>query len=185
MMPWELPTSLEVNGRKWEIRTDYRDVLRIISAFEDPDLESGGKMYVCLRILYKKFDDMSSEDYQDAYGKAVEFIDNGAGEKKRGPRTMDWEQDAMLLFPAVNKAAGFEVRSVDYLHWYTFLGYFLEIRDSVYATVVGLRQKRAKGKKLEKSEKEFWDSNADICVIKPRLSEEERAEKDRLKSLLG
>ena len=126
---------------------------------------------------------MPRELYQAAYDAAMAFIDRG-GDGRPGPRTMDWTQDAPLIFPAVNRVAGFEVRAVDYLHWWTFLGYFMEIRDSTYATVLSLRQKKARGRRLEKHEKEFWQQNAEICRLKSRLTEAEAAEKARLEAIL-
>lgn len=184
-MIWELPTSLTVNGADWEIRTDFRDILKILVAFEDPELEPEEKEYVCLYILYVDFDQIPKDSYTAAYKAALQFIDNGMEGESGAPRTMDWEQDAKILFPAVNHVAGFEVRSAEYLHWWTFTGYFMEIKDSVYANVLGLRQKKAKGKKLEKWEREFWNSNRRICVLSTKLTEEEQAEKDRLKAILG
>lgn len=184
-MIFDLPTSLEVAGKEYEIRTDYRDILNIIQAFEDPDLEPEEKQYVCLYILYKDFEMLPQDDYTEAYKKAIEFMDNGAEGEKHAPKTMDWEQDATILFPAVNHVAGYEVRSVDYLHWWTFTGFFMEIKDSVYAQVLNLRQKKAKGKKLEKWEQEFWRSNKNMCVLKEKLTAEEQAEKDRLNAILG
>ena len=185
-MIWELPTSLEVNGREWDIRTDYRDVLNVLIAFEDPDLKPFEKQYVCLVALYEDFDSMDKEDYAAAYEAAIGFIDGCMGSKtKSHAKTMDWEQDANLIFPAVNKVAGTEVRAIPYLHWWTFTGYFMEIHDSVFASVLSVRQKKAKGKKLEKNEEEFWKSNQAICVLKPKLSKEEEAEKERLRKLVG
>lgn len=185
MMVWELPTHLEVGGASCPIRTDYRDILKILIAFADPDLAAEDKMYVCLRILYLTLDDLPREKYPEAYEAAIRFIDNDADPQPRqGPRTMDWEQDAPLLFPAVNRAAGYEVRTAEYLHWWTFLGYFMEIKDSVYASVLGLRQKKAKGKKLEKWEKEYWQANKKICQLDQKLTEEEKEEKERLNALL-
>lgn len=180
---FELPTALEFGGRSWAIRTDYREVLTILAAFEDPKLEAGDRAYVCLNNLYEDFGEMPRELYQAAYDAAVAFIDRGS-DGKPGPRTMDWIQDAPLIFPAVNRAAGFEVRAVDYLHWWTFLGYFMEIRDSTYATVLSLRQKKARGKRLEKHEREFWQQNAGICRLRSRLTEAEAAEKERLEAIL-
>lgn len=186
-MIWDLPTSLEVGGREYDIRTDYRDILRIICAYEDPDLENREKVLVCLQVLYEDFEEMPKEDYEEALKKATEFIDHGARQKKdANVRTMDWEQDADLLFPAVNASAGREVREMEYLHWWTFLGFFMSIdRKSTYATVLQLRTKKAKGKKLEKSEREFWNSNQDICKIRKKLSQEEIAERERLNALLN
>lgn len=184
-MIFDLPTSLEVSGEEYAIRSDFRDVLRILLAFDDPELPANEKEYICLYLLYVDFERIPAEDYAEAYKAAVRFIDNGAENDGHSPRTMDWEQDANLLFPAINSVAGYEVRSVEYLHWWTFTGYFMEIKDSIYSTVLQLRSKKAKGKKLEKSEREFWQANRKICALRPKLTEEEQAERDRLKAILN
>lgn len=183
----ELPTSVEVNGHTHPIRTDFRDVLTVITAFNDPDLEDKEKLFFCLYVMYEDFDELSPEDYQDAYTQVTRFIDCGELPKEGSahPRLMDWEQDERILFPAINSVAGFEVRSSTYIHWWTFMGYFMEIREGVFSQVLSLRQKRAKGKKLEKWEQEFWRSNKDLCTLQPKLTREEKEEKDRLNALLG
>ena len=183
-MVFDLPTAVEFGGREWAIETDYRQVLRVLAAYEDPDLSDAEKVMVCLYNLYVDFEEIPREQLQAAYDAATAFIDNGnVGEQ--GPRTMDWTQDAALIFPAVNKAAGFEVRGVPYMHWWTFLGLFMEIKDSVYSTVLGLRQTRARGKKLEKWEKEYWAQNRRLCELRPRYTEDELAEQARLEAILG
>lgn len=182
----ELPEALTVGEKDYKIRTDYRDVLRIIQAFNDPELETREKLFVCLYILYEDFDDIPHDAYEEAYKQAVWFMDVGEDpeEAKPAARVMDWEQDEKILFPAINTAAGYEVRSVQHLHWWTFMGYFMEIHDGVFAQVLSLRQKRAKGKKLEKWEQEYWSSNKRLCVLHSKLTEEEKQAKDRLKALL-
>lgn len=180
----DLPRRLEVNGRKYSIRTDYRDILKILAAFSDPELEDSEKVYVCLLILFMDFKHMRRDDMEAAFAAAVRFIDGGAepGKKKRpSPRTMDWEQDEGLLFPAINKVAGREVRSLKYVHWWTFLGWFMEISEGVYSSVLSLRQKKyVKRKKLEKWEQEYWDANKDICELKPKYTEAEKAAQKRI-----
>ncbi|MCM1508686.1 MAG: bacteriophage Gp15 family protein [Ruminococcus flavefaciens] len=181
----ELPKSLEIQGRKYRIRTHFQDVLKIISAFNDPEFEDKDKMYICLTILFIDFESMSPDLYEDAFKAAIKFIDCGAeGNDKKQLHIMDWEQDENIMFPAINKVAGFETRRVKYLHWWTFIGYYMEISEGVFSTVLSLRAKKAKHKKLEKYEREYWNANKDICVIKPRLSAEEQAAKERLKALL-
>lgn len=182
----DLPTSLTVNGRRFAIRTDFRDILNIISAFNDPELEDSEKLFVCLFTLYKNFDGLKKEDYEEAYKEALRFIDCGKGKNPDGkqPRVMDWEQDEQILFPAINSVAGCEIRAKKYVHWWTFVGYFMEIHEGVFSQVVSIRQKKAKGKKLEKWESEFWRSNKDLCVIKQKLSKKEQEERDRLNALL-
>lgn len=184
-MIFDLPTTVEFGGRQWDINTDYRDILTVLIALGDDELSNEEKAYVCLYNLYPDFESIPQELLQDAFNAALDFVDRGNKETSHGPRTMDWEQDAAILFPAINRSAGCEVRSLDYLHWWTFIGYFMEIKDTTYSTILSLRQKKARGKKLEKWEKEYWSSNKDLCVLKPKETDDDRAEKERLKKLLG
>lgn len=184
-MIFDLPKALEFGGRTWAINTDFRDVLRTLTAFEDPNLTDGEKAFICLHNTYPALKEIPQGLMQAAFDAAVDFIDHGSDSDGPSPRTMDWTQDAALIFPAVNRAAGFETRSAEYIHWWTFLGYFMEIKDSTYATVLGLRSKKAHGKKLEKEERDFWMRNRNICELKTRYTDEELAEQARLKSIIG
>lgn len=179
----ELPRTVSVRGKERDVRTDFRDILKIVTAFNDPELEDNEKVYICLFIFYEDFSDLSSDDYEEAFKEALRFIDRDA--ESDVPSVMDWEQDEAIMFPAINKVAGFETRTAEYVHWWTFMGYYMEISDGVFSNVLSIRLKKAKGKKLEKWEREFWTSNKNICVLKAKLSEEEQAEKDRINALLG
>ena len=184
-MSFELPRTLDYGHGPRAIRADFRVALDILAAFDDPELSETEKAYICLHNLYEDFERMPPEEYAEAYRAAVAFIDHGAGGDGGGLRTVDWEQDAPLLFPAVNRVAGYEVRDAAFLHWWTFLGMFMEIRESVYATVLSLRQKKARGVKLERWEQDFWRRNAGICRLRLRLTEAEKEEKERLRAVLG
>ncbi len=187
-MVGDLPRKVDVNGNEYAIRTDFRDILKIITAFNDPNLEDNEKVYICLYIFYEEFESIPKADYEAAFKAAIRFIDNSTedpDESKNIPHIMDWEQDEAIMFPAINKVAGYETRSAKYIHWWTFLGYYMEISDGIYSNVLNIRMKKAKHKPLEKWEREFWSSNKKICVLKTRLSNEEQAAKDRLNALLG
>lgn len=187
---WRLPTKLNINGVDWNIRTDFRVVLDILSAINDPDLEDDEKWLACLAILYEDFDKMPASDFLEACKQAKTFIDMGQEEKEdKGkpskPRVMDWEQDAQLIVPAVNKVLGKDIRGVDYMHWWTFLSAYMEIGECTYTHVLSIRTKKAKGKKLEKWEQEFARENNDIIKLDKKLSEEEKEEEKLLEELLG
>ena len=166
-----LPTSLEVNGKAYEIRTDYRDILKILLAFDDEDLEPQDKAYVLLAQVFPRLGDIPKEDYEAAYMEALAFVscesvENLQKRKKKSPHVVSWEKDEMYLFPAINRVAGFEVRAVDYMHWWTFMGYFQGIdREDTYGFILSIRQKRAKHKKLEKYEQEFFNANREMCDL--------------------
>ena len=164
-----LPQTLNINGRAYKIRSDYRDILQIIAAFGDKELSDEEKAYVCLKRLFIAMESIPKSDYQDAYEAAVTFIECHISDRKPSPKVVNWEKDEQLIFPAINKVSGMEVRAVPYMHWWTFLGYFQSIdREDIWGFILTIRQKRAKGKKLEKYEKDFLNANRDICEVEFR-----------------
>jgi len=184
-----LPKSLNVNGIDRAIRSDFRVALLIFQAFNDPELTDQEKTWVMMDCLYEDFDSIPHEDYQDAHDQAVWFLDGGIQEDetkyRASKKVLDWEQDEQMIFSAVNKVAGKETRAVDYMHWWTFLGYFNEVGEGLLSTVISIRQKKNKGKKLEKYEQEFYRENKTLIDIKTRLTAEEQAEKEYLEKLLN
>lgn len=195
MYAWRLPTSLHVGGANYKIRTDYRVILDILAAMNDPDILDPGmtedekqaeKVLTMLQILYTDFDRMPPSDWKEASEKACEFIDCGIKDDgKPKPRTMDWEQDAPLIVPAINKSVKIDVRSVKYMHWWTFFGLYMEIGESTFSTVVSIRDKKRRGKKLEKWEQEFYRNNKHLVDLKAKRIERSDEEKDALRELFG
>ena len=93
---------------------------------------------------------------------------------------MDWKQDGQLIFSAVNHVAGKELRTEKYIHWWTFLGYFNEIQDGLFSYVLAIRQKKAKGKKLDKGEQEYFNAHKEMIEIREPESEKDKAIKEEL-----
>ena len=139
-----LPKSLEIGGKQYSIRSDFRVALLIFEAFNDADLSDSEKVEVCLKCLYKEI----PPDSETAYRQAIWFLDGGNIPKSRQnhKKVFDRKQDESLIFPAVNKSAGFETRSAEYIHWWTFLGYFSEIGEGLFSQVVNIRTKKSRGK---------------------------------------
>ena len=164
-----LPTTLEVNGKAYRIDADFRNVLEIFVAFNDPDLEDKEKAYICLQRLYTDFESMPTEDVQAAYEQAAKFLScntQDTGKRENRAQLVNWVKDEPLIFPAINKAAGMEIRTLPFVHWWTFMGWFQSIdRDAVWGTVLTIRQKKSKGKKLESYEKEFEKENRELCSV--------------------
>lgn len=180
MNAYKLPTSLNIKGTDYPIRSDFRDVLNILTRTSDPDMEAWEKQEVMYRIIYPDWQTIPSSAFSVACQKAVEFIDYTIPDSRPKPRTMDWQQDAAIIIPAVNKVSGKEVRAAEYLHWWTFMGYFMEIEDGMFSQVLSIRQKKIKGKKLEKWEKEFERNNAELVKLKKAVSVEQQREKDAI-----
>lgn len=184
MSAWELPTALNVGGTSYAIRSDFRAILDILKYFSDPEYEPDERWEICLDILYEDYERMPLRHKGDAIRQALWFIDAGMEEGGRQkPHTMDWEQDAPIILPAVNKVMGGEVRAMQYMHWWTFLGAYMEIGEGLFSQVLSIRQKKASSKRLEKWENKFYVDNKKLCDLKKRYTEAEKAEQERLNAL--
>lgn len=183
-----LPRELNINGTNRAIRSDFRNALLIFQAFSDLELSDQEKTITMLECLFEDLESIPQDDIQEALEKAKTYLDGGScsgndSKHQQAKKVMDWEQDEQIIFSAINKVAGYETRSVEYLHWWTFLGFFNEIGEGLFTTVINIRQKKNKRKKLEKHEEEFYKDNRNLVDIKVRYTAEEQAEIDRLNKL--
>lgn len=180
-MNYTLPTSQTLGGIEYEIRSDFRAVLDICAALNDPELTNDEKAIVALTIFYPDVETIPDEYLEDALKACFEFISCGEeNDGKRKPKLMDWEQDFKHIVPAVNRVLGQEIRATDYLHWWTFIGAYNEIGDCLFAQIVGIRNKKAHGKRLDKFEQEWYRNNRGLIDFKQKYTE---SEKDMLAAL--
>lgn len=180
-MRYGLPKSVEIDGEEFSIRYDFRVVLDLFDVMNDPELSDQDRALAMLQIFYVDFDRLT--DYQAAIEQTYLFINGGQEEAggKRGPKLVDWEQDFPHIVAAVNRVLGYEIRAVEYdvenntggVHWWTFLSAYTEIGDCLFAQIVGIRSKRATGKKLSKEEQAFYKKNKDLIDIKRKYTQEE------------
>lgn len=182
-----LPHTVTINNKEYRIRTDFRVILEIMQALNDPDLKDFEKAEAAITMFYIDVPDDPVEAIKQCYG----FIDMGKNDKKKHPRIMDWEQDFDYIISPVNRVLGKEARTIPYdyttdeggLHWWTFMGAYMEIGgDCLYSQIVQMRDKVARHKKLEKYEREWLNRNRDLVTIKTHYSERDD---EMLKKFLG
>lgn len=180
-MMWDLPIKVNIDGIEHNIRNkcDYRVILDAIEALNDVDLEEELRLYCAMYIFYEDVENI--KNVEKATLEMLNIMNNTneeTSDKKNNPtnspKLVDWKKDFNIIAPAINRVLGYEIRMPDvYVHWHTFCGAYTEIGDCLFNNVLSIRSKRAKGKKLEKSEVEFYMSNREMIDLPCRLSEEE------------
>lgn len=191
---YEIPTTLTVNETQYHIRHDgdYRIVLDCFAALNDAELTETERVVAALSIFY---DELTVEEIftfdtdilNEFIGKMFEFFNCGEPDgiaAKTQRKVIDWEQDQQMICSGINKVAGTEVRALEYLHWWTFMGYFCAIGESTLSTVVSIRDKTLKGKKLEKYEQEFKRDNPNYFIWDSRTIQE-KEDDELIKQLWG
>ena len=183
-----LPCKVMVGGAVYAIRTDYRDILELLrwlGGTADPQLDQSGRWYVAMRLFYPTFAEMPQTCWPQATDFLARFLAAGRREQARpGPPLMDWQQDAPLIAAGISRAAGQDVRTLPYLHWWSFLAWFDAIGEGSFATVVAIRDKLRRGKRLENWELDFYRTHRAAVELRSPASPAQEAEKQRLLALL-
>lgn len=174
-----LPKKLEVDGVYYPINSDYRAALIIMQAYNDNRLSEFNKQLTMLEIIYTPLATQNNpnpkpnipQNANEAIRQALWFLDigitNKSGDADNKIKTIDYKQDEQLLFSAINAVYTKDVREEKYMHWWTFYGLCQAIDgESLISTIANIRFKKAKGKKLEKHEQDFYRDNAHLVNIK-------------------
>lgn len=184
---FDLPTTVTIKDREFGIRDDgdYRMILDVFSALQDIDIPKKERIITAIVIFYDGFslDNVfekaeSSEIMEELATKMFDFISCGQTNmgNKANHKLIDWEQDEQLIASAVNNVANTEIRTVDYMHWWTFMGHYISVGESVLSTVVQIRSKLVEGKKLEKHEQEFRKKNPEYFIWNRQTVEDREAD---------
>ena len=188
---YDIPVSVQVGDTQYNIRNkgDFRMVLDCFAALDDEQLTAQERILACVIIFYEDMhsieDTNKFSDYQTAVAEMFKFFNCGQ-EESPGASTnyklIDWQTDSQLISSAINNVAGKEIRAEKYVHWWTFMGYYLAVGESALSTVVNIRSKIVKGKTLEKYEQEFRRNNPQLFRWKSKTVEQ-REQDDLARSL--
>lgn len=182
---FELPTSITIDGDNYPIRNqgDFRMVLDCFRCLQDIELTEQERILVALCIFYE---DVAGVEYvQEVFNTdskltaAVEEMYSffNCGQESvgaaRNHKLIDWEKDSQVIVSAINNVAKKEIRAETYIHWWTFMGYYLAIGECPLSTIVNIRDKIVRGKKLEKWEQDFKLNNPEYFNWNFKSVEEE------------
>lgn len=177
-MIYGLPESVTVCGREYAINSDFRCILDIIEVLNDPELTNEERAFFTLGFFYPDLEEMEPEHCQEAIRQCFWFINGGKDEPqaragKKAPRLMDWEKDFPYIIAPVNRVVGHEIRADEHFHWWSFLAAYMEIGECTFAQIVHIRDRQAKGKALEKFDKDWYRQNRDIVDLKVKTTSAE------------
>jgi hypothetical protein len=177
---YTLPYFVEIDGKKLNIRNkcDFRVVLDVIEALNDNELDDQQRIVCALYIFYGEEELKKTANIEEAVRQMFAVINGGEEESDQPdkPQLMDWNHDFPQLAPPISRVLGYDIRLPDkYTHWWTLLSGYMEIGgDCLFSQIVGIRQKRNKGKKLDDWEREFYRENRKKVDLPMKLSREEQ-----------
>ena len=165
-----LPDSVVVDGKRYRLDLDFRNVLSMIEILDRDDMMPEAKAYKALSFVCKR------------PKNAVKVLESIKGllfkapRKTGGQKVTDFIQDAGLIRAAFRQAYGIDLYR-DRLHWIEFTELLNAIPEgSRYAEVVGIRARpMPAATKWNQHEREWLAKAKADCRIE--MSEKERAKK--------
>ena len=183
---YEIPTKIFIEGEEFPIRNngDYRMVLDCFKALQDAELNPKERVFCSLLIFYENINSIADinkfPDLETAIREMYNFFNCGKDQsvgKRMKHRLIDWDKDSQMICSAINKVANKEVRAEPYIHWWTFMGYYSAVGESLLSTVLSIRDKLSRGKKLEKYERDFKRENPEYFVWNAHTIDDEEADR--------
>lgn len=170
----QLPSIIDIDGRRWPVRTDFRACLKTILAFEDPDLTSQEKQAILLRNVYLE----TPPDFEKASKAAIKFLNGGQeSEEADGQRLYSFSKDASFIYSAFRQTHGVDLTTAQ-MHWWQFLALFMDLgADTVFCNMVSFRKRYQNGK-LTKEERREYNENRDLFDL-PEIDTRTLEEKER------
>lgn len=134
-------------------------------AFEDKNITNFERQAILLRNLYPGLADdaesdeiaLLAEEHLDQFvQKGVWFLDAGQTEDEEGAgdglTLYSFRKDGGMIYSAFQRTYGIDLQTAD-LHWWRFVSLFMDLDDTAFFGLIGLRR-RLKTGKASKEEKE-------------------------------
>lgn len=160
-----LPESVQINGVDYKLRTDFRNALRVMLAFEDSDVTPEERGAILLENIYEEV----PEDVSAAITMASRFLDGtleGREEEPREekPRLYSFSHDGNYIFAAFQQTHGIDLDTVQ-MHWWKWIALFMDLgQDTTFCNLISMR-KRVKTGKASKEEVKEYRENRDLYEL--------------------
>lgn len=184
-----LPESIQIDNKIYNINTDFGSALKILIAFENPNLSLIEKQWILLKGLYKSDIPL---DLQRANRAAIKFLDGkdmkssfletkidsssltndefysqeqGIKSDENMP-LFSFEQDAPMIVSAMMSTYGINLTIERDLHWWVFLALFADLSDNcLFSYIVDIRRRKRIGK-LNPQERKWYTQNKNLVDLK-------------------
>ena len=186
---WGLPTQAVIEDRVYEIHTDFRDILELLRWLDgnaDPTLDRGERWYVAMRLFYPDFAAMPRQDWPAPPGSSPSSWRPGGPNPPPAPPALWTGSRTRPSSPRAS--AGWRGRMCGRCPTCTggaFLAGSTPSARGTFATVVAIRDKLRRGKKLEPWELDFYRTHRAAVDLRPAPDPAAVAEKQRLLARLG
>lgn len=173
------PDQAEVNGRRYEIRTDFRISILFEMMMQDDSLDPRAKVRKGLELYYP----VIPGDVNEAVDTLLWFYRCGREETiqqkrmaaRRGKdQIYSFEHDAGLIYAAFLLAYNIDLQDIRYMHWWRFRSLFNSLpRDCEFARAMEYRSIDISDN-MSKEQKDFYKKMKRLYALPLSKAEDDR-----------
>lgn len=178
-----LPESIKVNGRRYKLDLDFRNVLRMMDILARNDLIPAARDWLALKCVVKR----PPKHYEALMDELRQLLFPAHKKTETdGKKLTSFEQDADLIRAAFRQAYGIDLYR-DRLHWLEFSALLSALPEgSRYSEVLGIRARpMPAATKYNQAEREWLAKAKAACALEMSDDERERAYAEGVKSIFA
>ena len=205
MIRRELPVSVDIGSKKYEIDADFRTIMNIEGIIfgkevtedqknfakemmqeveiNEKDAITNAKYYDALKIFYK---DSIPDDLEEAIEKMLWFYSCGKEETsktKTKKKVISFEYDFDYINAGFMQDYKIDLFEVDFLHWWKFMSLFSALHDDCkICEIIGYRG--AELKNFDKEQRKRIREMQKIYALPDDISKEEKKRQDEITQIL-
>lgn len=170
------PRSVMIEGREYEIDTDFRNCIRFESLMFDPDVQDDLRGILALNLFYPEI----PQNVQAAFEHILRLYSAGQGQEQRKAsgnsqqkRIYSFEHDSEYIFAAFMADYRIDLNDVEFLHWWKFRALFTGLKpDNLICKIMDYRA--ADLSKLKGEEKKFYQKMQKQYALPVPKAEQEK-----------
>lgn len=129
-----LPNHISIDGRRYKLRLDFRNVLKMMDILERDDILPEARDYLALRCVMRR----PPKDCRKALSAIRNFL-FGHGRHSNEKRVTSFDQDADLIRAAFMQEYGINLFRAK-LHWLEFTAFLYNLPNgNKYTEIIGIR----------------------------------------------
>ena len=185
-----LPITIEINGMKYDINSDFRTSILFELLMQDSELEDNDKIIQALKLFYPVIPgeiDKAIEHMLWFYrcGKDI-VLSSSSGKGKSVTSVYSFDYDDDYIYAAFLDQYKVDLQDIEYLHWWKFKAMFKALKeDNEMVKIMGYRSMDL-SKIKDKEEKAHYKKMKELFKIPVKVSRNEQQKiSDIEKALLG
>lgn len=172
----KLPYTVSVNGKDFEVDTDYSTSIRFEQLMLDRTISGADKVGLALNLYYPVVpDDINGalEAIKQFYrAENTEGLGGFKG-SKTASRIYDFDFDAPYIYAAFLKDYGIDLTRTEHLHWWAFRALFAALsEDNAFCKIMNYRA--IDTKKFKGEERKFYAKMQKLYAIPAPKAEREK-----------